>query len=140
MKINVADLKKEAKRRSKKQTSQGPRKGKASKAESSSRAAGGVKIGRSPRPTGAREETERRLPRTEEEEEEDPAAQLVHRKRKRSDGGSSHSEARASQDQSGGGASKAPQFPAGEAGVITISPSPPQATGGTPASEATEVA
>ena len=92
MKIDVADLQKEAKRRSKKQTSQGPRKGKAPKAGSSSRAAGGVRIGRSPRPTSAREETERRLPRTVEEEE-DPAAQLVHRKRKRSEGGSSHSKA-----------------------------------------------
>ena len=138
MKIDVADLKKEAKRRSKKQTSQGPRKGKASKAESSSRAAGSVRVGRSKRPASARGETERRLPRTVEEEEEDPAAQLVHRKRKRSEGGASHSEARASQDPSGGGAPRAPQFLAGEVGVISISPSPPRATGGTPASEAAE--
>ena len=53
MKVDAAELKKEAKRRSKKQTSQGPLKGKAPRAESSSRAApkaaggrpaGGVKI------------------------------------------------------------------------------------------------
>ena len=139
MKIDVADLQKEAKRRSKKQTTQGPRKGKAPRAESSSRATGSVRVGRSPRPKSVREETERRLPRTVEEEE-DPAAQLVHRKRKRSEGGSSHSEARASQDQSGGGASKAPRSPAGQAGVISISPSPPRAAGSIPASEAAEVA
>ena len=117
MKIDVAELKKEAKRRSKKQTSQGPLKGKAPKAESSSRAApkdvgsrpaGGVKIGRSPRSTSAHKEAERQLPRTEEEGEEDPAAQLVHRKRKWSEGGLSHSEARASRDLSGGSALRAP--------------------------------
>ena len=139
MKIDVADLQKEAKKRGKKQTSQGPRKGKAPRAESSSRAAGSVRVGRSKRPASARGETEHRLPRTVEEEEEDPAAQLVHRKRKRSEGGSSHSEARASQGQSGGGASRAPQSPAGEAGVISISPSPPRAAGSIPASEAAEV-
>ena len=147
MKIDVAELKKEAKRRSKKQTTQGPLKGNAPRAESSSRTvpkdvgsrpAGGVKIGRSPRPTSAHKEAERRLPRTEEEGEEDPAAQLVHRKRKRSEGGSSHSEARASQDPSGGSAPGVSWFPAGGAGIISISPSPPRATGDTPAFEVTE--
>ena len=83
MKIDVAELKREAKRRSKKQTTQGPFRGKTSRAESSSRTApkvvggrpaGGVKIGHPRQPANVHAEAGRRLPRTEEEEEEDPTA------------------------------------------------------------------
>ena len=87
MKIDVAELKREAKRRSKKQTTQGPLKGKTSRAESSSRTApkvvgghpaGGVKIGHPRKPANIHKEARHRLPHTEEEEEEeDPATQLV---------------------------------------------------------------
>ena len=147
MKIDVAELKKEAKRRSKKQTTQGPLKGKAPRAESSSRTApkdvgsrpaGGVKIGRSPRPTSAHKEAERRLPCTEEEGEEDLTSKLVHQKRKWSEGGLSHFEARVSQDPSDGSAPGASGFSAGGVGIISISPSPPRATGDTSAPRAAE--
>ena len=83
MKIDMAELKKEAKRRSKKQTTQGPLKGKAPRAESTSKTApktvggrpmGGVKIGHPRKPVNVHKEARRRLPRTEEEEEEDPNA------------------------------------------------------------------
>ena len=148
MKIDVAELKKEAKRRSKKQTTQGPFKGKTSRAESSSRTVpkvvrgrpvGGPKIGHPRQPANVHAEAGRRLPPTGEEEEEDPTTQMVQRKRKRSESGSSHSEARVAQNPSGSGAPEAPGNPTGGAGVILISPSPPRATGDTSAPGAAEV-
>ena len=100
---------------------------------------GGVKIGHPRKPTSIHKEAEHQLPRTEEEEEEeDPAAQLVHQKRKRSESGSSHSEARVSRGPSGGSTPEAPRNLAGGAGGISISPSPPRATGDTSAPRTVE--